>query len=160
MQFAKIVEAGVSTARALFAFNSTNVEGWGLYAEWMMLPYMSPEGQLVSLQRRLLRAARAFLDPELHLGRVTPDEARRVLLEDVVLSRAMTEQEVERYTFRAPGQATSYFYGYTRLRELRSEVERALGDEFSARDFHDFILAQGLLPPELLREAVLAQFVR
>ena len=155
MQFAKIVEAGVSTARALFAFNSTNVEGWGLYAEWMMLPYMSPEGQLISLQGRLLRAARAFLDPELHMGRVTADEARRVLLEDVVLSRAMTEQEVERYMFRAPGQATSYFYGYTQLRELRSEVERRMGDTFSARDFHDFILAQGLLPPDLLRDAVL-----
>ena len=160
MQFAKIVEAGVSTARALFAFNSTNVEGWGLYSEWMMLPYMSPEGQLVSLQGRLLRAARAFLDPELHMGRVTPDEARRVLLEDVVQSRAMIEQEVERYMFRAPGQATSYFYGYTQLRELRSDVERALGDKFNPRDFHDFILAQGLLPPELLREAVLAQFAQ
>ena len=159
MQFAKIIEAGVSTARALFAFNSVNVEGWGLYAEWMMLPYMSPEGQLISLQFRLMRAARAFLDPELHMGRVTPDEARRVLREDVVLSDAMTEQEVERYTFRAPGQATSYFYGYTRLRELRPEVERALGSKFSPRDFHDFILAQGLLPPELLREAVLRQFV-
>ena len=160
MQFAKIVEAGVSTARALFAFNSTNVEGWGLYAEWMMLPYMSPEGQLISLQGRLLRAARAFLDPELHTGQVTPDEARRVLLEDVVLSRAMTEQEVERYMFRAPGQATSYFYGYTELRELRREVERAMGVTFSPRDFHDFILAQGLLPPDLLKEAVRAKFVK
>jgi uncharacterized protein (DUF885 family) len=160
MQFAKMIEAGVSTARALFAFNSVNVEGWGLYAEWMMLPYMTPEGQLISLQFRLTRAARAFLDPELHMGRVTPDEARRVLLDDVVLSQAMTEQEVERYMFRAPGQATSYFYGYTRLRELRPEVERAMGSKFSAREFHDFILAQGLLPPELLKEAVLARFVK
>jgi len=159
MQFAKIVESGVSTARALFAFNSTNVEGWGLYAEWMMLPYMPPEGQLISLQGRLLRAARAFLDPELHMGRVTPEEARRVLREDVVLSDAMTEQEVERYMFRAPGQATSYFYGYTKLRDLRAEVERAMGTRFSARAFHDFILTQGLLPPELLREAVLEAFV-
>ena len=150
----------MSTARALFAFNSVNVEGWGLYAEWMMLPYMSAEGQLISLQFRLMRAARAFLDPELHLGRVTPDDARRVLREDVVLSDAMTEQEVERYMFRAPGQATSYFYGYTKLLELRPEVERALGPRFNARDFHDFILAQGLLPPELLREAVLTRFVR
>ncbi len=160
MQFAKIIEAGVSTARALFAFNSTNVEGWGLYSEWMVLPYMSPEGQLVSLQGRLLRAARAFLDPELHMGRVTPDEARRILSEDVVVSAAMTEQEVERYMFRAPGQATSYFYGYTRLRELRLEVEGAMGSRFSARDFHDFILAQGLLPPELLKEAVLERFAK
>ena len=160
MQFASIVEAGVSTARALFAFNSTNVEGWGLYAEWMMLPYMPPEGQLISLQGRLLRAARAFLDPELHMGRVTPEEARRVLREDVVLSDAMTEQEAERYMFRAPGQATSYFYGYSELRELRAEAERAMGARFTARNFHDFILAQGLLPPELLKEAVLAQFVK
>jgi Bacterial protein of unknown function (DUF885) len=154
MQFAQIVEAGVSTARALFAFNSVNVEGWGLYSEWLMLPFMSPEGQLISLQFRLMRAARAFLDPELHMGRVTPEDARRVLREDVVLSNAMTEQEVERYMFRAPGQATSYFYGYTELRELRTEVERAMGSRFNARDFHDFILAQGLLPPELLKEAV------
>jgi hypothetical protein len=166
MQFAKIIEAGVSTARALFAFNSTNVEGWGLYAEWMMLPYMPAEGQLISLQFRLMRAARAFLDPELHMGRVTPDEARRVLREDVVLSEAMTEQEVERYMFRAPGQATSYFYGYTQLRELRTDIERRAspgttgGGKFSARDFHDFILAQGLLPPELLKEAVVARFAK
>jgi uncharacterized protein (DUF885 family) len=160
MQFAKMIEAGVSVARALFAFNSTNVEGWGLYAEWMMLPHMPADGQLISLQFRLMRAARAFLDPELHMGRITPDEARRVLREDVVLSDGMTEQEVERYMFRAPAQATSYFYGYTRLLELRPQVEKAMGDRFSARAFHDFILAQGLLPPELLKEAVLAAFVK
>jgi uncharacterized protein (DUF885 family) len=158
MQFAKIIEAGVSIPRAVFAFNSTNVEGWGLYAEWMMLPYMPPDGQLISLQFRLMRAARAFLDPELHLGRVTPDEARRVLREDVVLSQGMTEQEVERYMFRAPGQATSYFYGYTRLLDLRPRVEKAMGSRFDAREFHDFILAQGLLPPELLERTVLEHF--
>ncbi len=160
MQFAKVIESGVSVARALFAFNSTNVEGWGLYAEWMMLPYMPPEGQLISLQLRLLRAARAFLDPELHTGKVTPDDARRILRTDVVLSDAMTESEVERYMFRSPAQATSYFYGYTRLMELRPEVERAMGSRFSARDFHDFVLAQGLLPPELLKQAVLTQFAK
>jgi uncharacterized protein (DUF885 family) len=72
----------------------------------------------------------------------------------------MTESEVERYMFRSPAQATSYFYGYTLLRELRPEAERAMGSRFNARDFHDFILAQGLLPPELLKQAVLTQFVK
>jgi uncharacterized protein (DUF885 family) len=77
----------------------------------------------------------------------------------VVLSDAMTEQEVERYMFRAPGQATSYYYGYSRLRELRPRVERAMNGRFEPREFHDFILDQGLLPPELLEEAVVERFV-
>jgi uncharacterized protein (DUF885 family) len=123
-----------------------------------MLPYMPAEGQLISLQLRLMRAARAFLDPELHMGRVSPDEARRVLREDVGLSAAMTESEVERYMFRSPAQATSYFYGYTQLRDLRSQVERTMGSRFNPLEFHDFILAQGLLPPALLKDAVLKHF--
>ncbi|MGH9721837.1 MAG: DUF885 domain-containing protein [Bryobacteraceae bacterium] len=159
MQFASMVEKGVSTARAIFAFNSTNAEGWGLYTEAIMQPHMPPEGRLVSILYRMLRAARAFLDPELQMGKITPEQARRVLTEDVVCSEAMARQEVERYTFRAPGQATSYFYGYLRLMELRAEVEKALGPRFHARKFHDFVLAQGLLPPDLMRKAALDEFV-
>jgi uncharacterized protein (DUF885 family) len=159
MQFAAMVEKGVSAARAIFAFNSTNVEGWGLYSEAIMKPYMPVDGQLISLQHRLLRAARAFLDPELQTGKVTREEALRVLKEDVVLSDAMANQEVERYMFRAPGQATSYFYGFTRLMELRADTERAMGKKFDQQKFHDFILAQGLLPPHLLRKAVNEEFM-
>jgi Bacterial protein of unknown function (DUF885) len=159
LQFASMVEHGVSDARAVYAFNSTNVEGWGLYAEAIAKPYMPAEGQLISLQARLQRAARAFLDPELQSGKVTPAEAKRVLMQDVVLSEAMANQEVERYTFRAPGQATSYFYGYTRLMELRGDVEKALGKKFDQQQFHDYILSQGLLPPDLLRKAVMERFV-
>ncbi len=154
-----MVERGVSIPRAIFAFNSTNVEGWGLYAEVITQPYMPPDGQLIALQSRLMRAARAFLDPELQSGKVTREQALQVLKGEVVLSDAMANQEVERYTFRAPGQATSYFYGYTRLMQLREEVEKAQGKRFDQQKFHDFVLSQGLLPAELLRKAVLADFV-
>jgi uncharacterized protein (DUF885 family) len=44
LQFDAMVENGVSLARALYAFNSTNVEGWGLYSEWFMYPYMPDDG--------------------------------------------------------------------------------------------------------------------
>lgn len=159
LQFASLVEKGVSIARAIYAFNSVNVEGWALYAEAEMKPYLPLDGQLIALQHRLLRAARAFLDPGLQLGRITREEATRVLREDVVLSEAMTLQEVERYTFRAPGQATAYFCGYARLMELRTDAERILGPRFDRTQFHDFILAQGLLPPALLRKAVMEELV-
>ncbi len=159
LQFDNMVEHGVSLARAVFAFNSTNVEGWGLYSEWMMLPFMPADGQLVSLQLRLMRAARAFLDPELQAGIVTPAQAKKVLTDEVLLSDGLANSEVERYTFRSPGQATSYYYGYTKLLALRQEVQAKLGAKFDALRLHDFILSQGLLPPALMRKAVLDELV-
>jgi len=159
LQFDAMVERGVSLARAMFAFNSTNVEGWGLYAEWFMLPYMPDDGKLISLQLRLLRAARAFLDPELQEGKVTPKQAMKVLENDVVVSEAFATEEVDRFTFGMPGQAGSYFDGFTRLLAIRADAEKALGAKFSVQHFHDFILSQGLLPPNLLRKAVMEDFV-
>jgi hypothetical protein len=159
LQFSTMLEKGVSTARVLFAFNSVNVEGWALYAEAEMKPTLPPEGQLITLQHRLLRAARAFLDPSLHMGTITREEAYRVLEEEGVFSHAMAMQEVERYTFWAPGQAPAYFVGYSRLLELRTDVERILGERFDRQAFHDFVLAQGLLSPTLLRQAVMEHHV-
>ena len=159
LQMASMMERGLSKARAFYAFNSTNIEGWALYAESEMKPYLPLDAQLVSLQHRLLRAARAHLDPGLQLGEITPDEAMRVLTHDLALSNALAEQEVERYTSDSPGQATSYFCGYSRLLELRADVERLLGDDFDRRAFNDFVLDQGLVPPALLRQAVMEKFV-
>ena len=159
LQFDSMLEHGVSLARVRYAFNSTNVEGWGLYSEYLIRPYMPLEGQLVSLDYRLLRAARAFLDPELQAGKIQPADAYRVLERDVVQSHAFAQEEVERYTYRMPGQANSYFYGYTKLIGLRKDVEAAMGPKFNQKKFHDFILAQGLLPPDLMRKAVMEDFV-
>jgi uncharacterized protein (DUF885 family) len=159
LQFDSMLEHGVSLARVRYAFNSTNVEGWGLYSEYLIKPYMPAEGQLISLDLRLQRAARAFLDPELQAGKIQPEDAYRVMEHDVVLSHAFAQEEVERFTYRAPGQANSYFYGYTKLLALRKETEAALGPKFNQKQFHDFILAQGLLPPDLMRDAVRTEFV-
>ncbi len=160
LQFASLVENGTSLARALFAFNSANAEGWGLYAESIMQEYLPLEGQLFNLFTRLMRAARMFLDPMVNTGQLTHEQTVNFLMEQVALSRPMASSEADRYSFRAPGQATSYYWGYMSLMRLRTEVEVALGDAFDQLAFHDFILAQGLLPPELLREAVLNEFVR
>ena len=160
LQFASMVEHGVSLARAVFASNSTNAEGWGLYAEAIMLPYYPDDGRLFALQLRLMRAARAFLDPMVNLGRITPQAAQDFLMSEVTLSEAMAKQEADRYAFRDPGQAVSYLYGYSRLRELRMKAEIALRDKFDQREFHDLIIAQGLLPPRLLESAVMAELTR
>jgi hypothetical protein len=159
LQFSAMIENGVSLARSIFAFNSVNVEGWALYCEAEMKPYFPLDGQLISLQQRLLRSARAFLDPGLQNGTISEDEARRILENDLVLSAAGVQKELDRYTYLDPAQATSYFCGYLRLMELRAEAERKMGDRFDREAYHDFILSQGLLPPRLMRKAVLEGFV-
>ena len=46
-----------------------------------------------------------------------------------------------------------------RSRILRRAVELLRNEKFDAKNFHDFILAQGLLPPDLMRKAVMEDFV-
>ena len=159
LQFAKMVENGVSIPRLVFAFNSANVEGWALYAEAIVKQYLPLEGQLGTLQMRLMRAARAFLDPMVNLGMMEPAAAQAFLMSEVGLSEPMAKQEVDRYSFRSPGQATSYFYGYERQVALRGKVEMALGKDFDAQSYHDFVIDQGMLPPELLEQAVMEQYL-
>lgn len=159
LQFAKMIEAGVSTARGVFAFNSVNVEGWALYAEAEMQAYEPLDGQLFALQARAQRAARAFLDPMVNLGKITPEAVQSFLMDEVGLSEGMAKQEMQRYTFRAPGQATSYFYGYQQLMETRQAAEVALRQKFDRQAFNDFVLAQGLVPAKILRQAVMEEFV-
>src|SRR5262249_54562790 len=71
----------------------------------------------------------------------------------------MAKQEVDRYTFRAPGQATSYFFGYQSMLEIRQRAELALGGRLDRQRFNDFVLSQGMLPPDLLLRAVMEEFV-
>jgi uncharacterized protein (DUF885 family) len=160
LQFAGILEAGVSTARVVFALNSANVEGYALYAEAVLKKFLPPEGQIGALQMRMMREARAFLDPMLNLGLIQPDAAKRFLMEEVMLSESMAKQEIDRYTFQAPGQATSYFYGYSRLNALRTRIELALAGKFDQRRYHDFIVAQGPLPFDLLEQAAAEEFLK
>jgi uncharacterized protein (DUF885 family) len=159
LQFTSMVDNGVSIARSIFADNSANVEGWAVYMEAVMEPYEPLIGQLFSLDDRLLRIARAFLDPMLNLGLMKPDEATAFLVNEVALSESDAKGEVERYTYRSPGQAAAYFYGYMTLRELRERTQLALGTKFNEKAYHDFILFQGLLPLNLMTEAIQEEFI-
>lgn len=124
-----------------------------------MRPYLSLEAQMISLQYRLMRAGRMFLDPMLNLGLITPEEAKSLIMNDMAIGESWAQNEIERYTYRMPGQATAYYYGYNKMQSLRAQTELKLRDDFDQQAFHDFILAQGLLPPEILKDAVMTEFV-
>lgn len=159
LQFDRMVEVGVSKARALYADNTTNEEGWAVYSEYITRPYMPLEGRLISLDYLLLRAAHNYLDPGLQAGTVTQEQAFKILTQDVGLSVPFAKIEVNFYTIKSPGRANSYFYGFTSMLALRTYAQKALGSKFSELRFHDFIISQGLLTPKLLKKAVMNEFV-
>ena len=152
LQFSSILDRGVSTIRAEYAFNAVNVEGWGLYAEWLMEPSYTIDEKMGLMMMRIMRNARMFLDPELHLGRITPAAAKKVIVDQVAMTPEWADLELERYMYKWPGQAPSYYYGYLKLREIRDETAKRMGEGFQERCFHDAVLDAGMLPLEILRE--------
>ncbi len=157
IQFAVLAGGDLPLARKMY-FTMSDAEGWAVYLENELLPHLPPAAQMLSLRAHLLRCARTIFEPELHRGATRPDRVVRVLRDDLVFSDAAARQELERYLL-LPGQAASYLHGYFRQTEIRAETELALGPQFNRRDYHDFILGQGVIPPTLLRRQVDEQWV-
>ncbi len=69
------------------------------------------------------------------------------------LEESVLETEVDRYVVW-PGQALAYKWGQLAIRHIRTESERALGEDFDIREFHDQVLSSGILPIPILEAKV------
>lgn len=98
-------------------------------------------------------ACRLVIDTGLHTKGWTRQQAMDPLAENTALSLHNVQTEVDRF-ISWPGQALAYKMGELTIWELRPEAEKALGDRFDIRTFHDAVLTGGGLPLELLREQI------
>ncbi len=129
-------------------------EGWGLYAEFLgeeMGFYRTPYERFGRLSYEMWRACRLVADTGIHWLGWDIEQARACFRDNSALAPHNIETELQRY-IGWPGQATAYKIGEIRLREIRTRAERALGDRFDVRRFHDALLVDGPLPLALLDE--------
>ncbi len=147
VQYQAMKERGTTLIRSWFAHNSVNVEGWGLYAEDLVYPHLTKEAQFITLQRRLWRVARMFLDPELNLGRIRPARVLELFQNELGFSKSFADSELSRYSYIMPGQATSYYYGFKKL-VLMKHILQQKNLKISDRCFNDAVLDLGILPLE------------
>lgn len=152
-----MIKKGVSIIRARHVFNSVNIEGWAFYAEETALPFMPEESQFAQLQMRLWREARAFLDPELHLGKTTPTQAKDLFVKTLGLSEKIVDIEIERMTYDDPAQAPAYFYAFQKLSKTKADLQKKLGKQLTERCFNDGVLSLGLIPVDKIYDEFLRQ---
>jgi hypothetical protein len=128
-----------SMIEKLCGWRPAYTEGWALYAEYIMYPYIPIEAQFMSLKMRWLRVARTILDITLHMGHMTTSDALHYLIDTIGLSEPMANSEIDRMTFLSPGQSVSYYAGFHMILAKRD----AYFGQFphaSLYDFHEWVL--------------------
>jgi len=132
------------------------IEGWALYAEQLGKEvgfYKDPLSDYGRLSDELLRADRLVLDTGVHYKHWT----RQQMVDFFHAHSSEDEPDVQAETDRYitwPGQALAYKTGELKILELRARAEKALGDRFDIRAFHDEILSGGALPLDVLETRV------
>ena len=137
----------------VFGFISAHGEGWALYAEQLAAESGwfegDPKGRLGQLNDELFRARRLVVDTGLHAKHWTRQQA---------IDYGIPPSEVERYVVW-PGQACSYKIGMLKILELRASAQKALGQKFSLKEFHNAVLRAGTVPLAVLEEVV-GEYIR
>jgi uncharacterized protein (DUF885 family) len=136
------------------AFNAAAFgEGWALYAESLgpeLGVYRDPATRFGRLASEYFRAVRLVVDTGIHSMGWTRERAREYFSLHVP---SQSLAEVDRYIAR-PGQALAYKLGQLKIVELRDRAQKALGNRFDIKAFHEAVLRNGRLPLDLLEEEV------
>ncbi len=131
-------------------------EGWGLYAELLgyeMGFYKDPWMKLGQLSNEIWRACRLVVDTGLHSKGWSRNQAIAYMKRYIPKEEHTLAVEVDRYIVW-PGQALAYKIGQLKISELRERAEKALGKQFSIREFHDQILSGGGVPLPVLEKRI------
>jgi uncharacterized protein (DUF885 family) len=132
----------------VFSAGSAFSEGWALYAEQLAAENGWYEGDvkghLGQLDQELFRARRLVVDTGLHAMKWTRQQA---------IDYGVPPVEVDRYVAN-PGQACAYKIGMMRILDLRAKAQRAMGERFSIKEFHNRVLETGSVPLPVLEQVI------
>ena len=132
----------------LEGFSAGIIEGWAIYAERVadeLGLYATPRDAEGMLAKRLWAASRLIVEPRLHDGRWTRQDAIDFMSKATAMPRAEIEIEVDRY-LAMPGQSISYALGYDTIVTARESARLKMGEAFDIKAFHDVVLKPGVRP--------------
>ena len=130
-------------------------EGWGLYAESLgydLGAYRDPYERFGQLTYEMIRAVRMVVDTGIHAKGWSREQAVRYFVEQTGKPLPVAEGEIDR-VISAPGSLAPYKVGELAFRRMRAKASETLGRNFDIRAFHEFLLAEGPMPIDVLEES-------
>jgi uncharacterized protein (DUF885 family) len=146
----------IPTLRKIGGFSAYS-EGWALYAEQLSDELGAYHGieQAGYLQSFLFRASRLVVDTGLHSKGWSREKAVDYMTATTGFARPRVQREVERYCTQI-GQACSYKVGHMAWTRARADAQKALGDRFDLKTFHE-VLKEGAMPLSILEQRIKAR---
>ena len=145
-----------SLARQMAQTYSTT-EGWAHYAEQMMVEQGLGDGdpklKIGQIGKALLRDCRFIASIEMHTRGKSVDDATQIFMKECGSPEPEARREAYRGT-RDPGYI-NYSVGKLEILKLRDDYRAKMGDKFSLTDFHDCLLAAGLVPLKIIRREMM-----
>lgn len=147
-----------SLARRMAESYST-AEGWAHYAEQMMVEQglgdSDPKLKIAQLEMALLRDCRFIASIEMHTNGKTVDDGMQIFTKECGSPEPEARREAYRGT-RDPGYI-NYTVGKLEILKLRDDYRAKMGDKFSLTEFHDRLLAGGLVPIKIIRREMMGE---
>lgn len=149
----------VNNPRPLRRENSISIfsEGWGLYNEQLMKEtgfFPNDKILLRQLQLRLWRNARVIYDVGMHTGKMTYEDAVKLMTEQVGFLAWASQLEIDS-SCASPGYFIGYFTGMMEILRMREDYRLKMGADFALSDFHEKLLKIGSMPISLMRDGLL-----
>jgi len=132
-------------------------EGWALYCEQMAIEQGLYGDDDLDVRWRdvyggiRFRAIRIIVDCCLAEGSMTPDSALTFMNNTLGENTEYFKAEIRRYCAN-PTQALSYLTGKLIILDMLEKARAKEGNSFSLKQFHDKLLAEGSIPPNLIAE--------
>ena len=139
-----------------FSGYTAYTEGWAFYSEHLGKDvglYQDPYSDYGRLENETWRAIRLVIDTGAHSEGWTRDQMVQYFHDHSNIDEPSIQAEVDRY-IAWPGQALAYKIGQLKILELRDRAQKALGDKFDIRAFHDQVLDAGALPLDVLEHRI------
>jgi len=132
-------------------------EGWAEYAANLageMGMYADPYDLYGRLAGEMFLAVRLVVDPGMNAHGWPRAKAAAIMRENLMETDEQIHTESLRYSCDLQGQALGYRVGYLKFLALREKAQKALGERFDIRRFHDALLSSGSLPLATLERHV------